>query len=188
MKKQTREETDMRITEDNFVSQMLLGNEEAMAYVIQQYGWVLKTIVKKHLYQLPNYEEDCMNEILLAVWQHIDRFNPEVSSFKNWLAGVSKYTALNYVRKYRKELTQQSLEDVDLQTEDTSYEAVVKDEMGKEFVDMLACLKEKDRELFMRLYVQEQSIDQVSISMGMERDVIYNRVSRAKSKLRKLFR
>ncbi|MGL4345682.1 MAG: sigma-70 family RNA polymerase sigma factor [Cellulosilyticaceae bacterium] len=177
----------MRITEGNFVSQIMLGNEEAMAYIIQQYGWVIKTVVRKHLYQMLSYEEDCMNDILLVVWQQIDRFNPEMNSFKNWLAGVSKYTALNYLRKYKKELEQDSLELVELVTSDTTHEELIKEELSKEFEDMLNCIKEKDRELFVRLYIQEQSLDEVSQTMGLKKDVIYNRVSRAKNKIRKLF-
>ncbi|MGL4736290.1 MAG: sigma-70 family RNA polymerase sigma factor [Cellulosilyticaceae bacterium] len=177
----------MRITEENFVSQILLGNEEGIAYVVEHYGWVMKTITRKHLYQLPHYEEDCINDILLAVWQHIDRFNPQVNSFKNWLAGVSKYTALNYVRKYKRELDQQAIETVDLATGDIAYEEVVKEEISKDFDELLGCIKEKDKELFIRLYVQEQPIDEISKTMNMKKDVIYNRISRAKSKLRKLF-
>lgn len=177
----------MRITEDNFVSQIVRGNEEAIEYVIQQYGWIIKTIVKKHLYQIPSYEEECMNDILLAVWQHIDRFNPEVNTFKNWLAGVAKYTALNYVRKHKRELDQQSIEDTHLQIGDIAYEALVKDEISKDFEEILTHIKEKDRQLFVKLYVQEQSMDEISKTMGMQKDVIYNRVSRAKNKLKKLF-
>jgi RNA polymerase sigma-70 factor (ECF subfamily) len=36
------------------------------------------------------------------------------------------------------------------------------------------------------LYAKEESIDCISNDMGMEKSVIYNRVSRAKKKIRKI--
>lgn len=177
----------MRITEENFVSQMLVGNETAIAYVIEQYGWIMKTIVRKHLYQIPHYEEDCINDILLAVWQHIGRFNPELNSFRNWLAGVSKFTALNYVRKYKREIEQEPIEALNLETSDVAYEEVVRNQLSKELQDMLDCIKEKDQELFIKLYVENHTVDEVAEEMGIKKDVIYNRLSRAKNKIRKLF-
>ena len=47
--------------------------------------------------------------------------------------------------------------------------------------------KAEDRELFMKLYVDEMEPEEVSRQTGMKKDVIYNRVSRGKRKIRKLF-
>ncbi len=43
----------MQITEENFVAQMKKKNEKALEYVIDHYAWVLKTVIKKHLFYLP---------------------------------------------------------------------------------------------------------------------------------------
>lgn len=178
----------MRITEENFVSEMIAGNEKTIAYVIEHYGWIIKSVVTKHLYYLSHYQEDCMNDILLAVWQHIDRFKPDLNSFKNWLAGVSKYTALNYVRKYKRELEQEPLEAADLATGDITYEENVKDEVSIYFKQILEYMKKEDQELFISLYIKEQSVQEISQATGMKKEVIYNRLSRAKSKVKKPFK
>ncbi|MGL6173983.1 MAG: sigma-70 family RNA polymerase sigma factor, partial [Cellulosilyticaceae bacterium] len=162
-------------------------NEKALEYILQTYGWIIKTVVKKHLYNLEAYQEECINDILMGIWTHIDRFDPTKSTFKNWVAGIAKYKALNYVRKYLKDLEQENIEDVELSHEDTSYTQVVQHELDENMTRMLECLKPKDRELFIKLYVQEQDIDQISVEMGVKRDVIYNRVSRGKKKIQQLF-
>ena len=188
MKEQIRKELlCMRITEENFVSRLRAKDEQAMTYVIETYGWIIKTVIKKHLYNFTHYEEECINDILLAVWQHSERFNPDKSTFKNWLAGVSKYTALNYVRKYKHEKEQLAIEEAVLEESDLTYETAVKDELSKDFEALLGTMKEKDRELFIKLYIEEHSIAEISRTTGMSREVIYNRLSRAKNKIRKLF-
>lgn len=52
---------------------------------------------------------------------------------------------------------------------------------------MLDCLKPVDRELFWKLYVEEEDMESVSRSIGMSRPVIYNHLSRGKKKLRNLY-
>lgn len=54
--------------------------------------------------------------------------------------------------------------------------------------EMMDSLNEKDRDLFYKLYVEEIEVDKISKDMGIKRDVIYNRVSRAKKKLRNIFK
>lgn len=51
-----------------------------------------------------------MNDVLLAIWDHIDSFQPEKNSFKNWIAAIEKYKAIDYLRKYQKEQMEVSLE------------------------------------------------------------------------------
>ena len=40
----------------------------------------------------------------------------------------------------------------------------------------------------MKLYVEEKNIDDISSETGLKREVIYNRISRGKNKIRSLFR
>lgn len=52
---------------------------------------------------------------------------------------------------------------------------------------MLDCLKPQDKDLFLRLYVEEQDMEEISRDTGMSRPMIYNHLSRGKRKIRKLF-
>ena len=90
----------MKVTENNFVEQMKKRNEQALVYVVEQYGWVLKTVVKRQMQTLPYLWDDCMNDTLMAVWENIESFDPKRTEFQNWLAGVCRFKALTYVRKY----------------------------------------------------------------------------------------
>ena len=52
---------------------------------------------------------------------------------------------------------------------------------------MLGCLKKDDRSLFIKLYIEDKKIEEVTKETGMSRDVIYNRLSRGKGKIKNLF-
>lgn len=67
----------MQVTEKNFIELLSKRNEQALVYVIETYGWVLKTVVKRQMGTLPHLWDDCMNDTLLAVWDNIESFDPE---------------------------------------------------------------------------------------------------------------
>lgn len=84
----------MKITEDNFVEQLKKHNEQALVYVIDTYGWVLKTVVKRQMSTLEYLWDDCMNDTLLAVWNNIDSFRPEKMNSKT---GLPVYVVLKHL-------------------------------------------------------------------------------------------
>ncbi|WP_330638561.1 sigma-70 family RNA polymerase sigma factor [Blautia sp. NSJ-159] len=158
-----------------------------LEYVIDNYGRIVKSIVKKHLFSLQDYQEECINDVFLAVWENIESYRPMRSSFVNWIAGIARYKAIDYKRKYLKRIQTENLEDVTAGEEDREQMKMIEEELSEEMEEMLSCLSPEDRELFMKLYVEEMEPEEVSRQTGMKKDVIYNRVSRGRRKIRKLF-
>ena len=70
----------MKIDEENLIIQLRKKNEKALDYVIDNYGWVIKSIVFKHLYNLKSVQDECINDVLLGIWNNIGSFdeNPKV--------------------------------------------------------------------------------------------------------------
>ena len=52
---------------------------------------------------------------------------------------------------------------------------------------MLSCLSPKDREIFKRIYIDGDSIEEVSRDMDMPKEQVYNHTSRSKKRLRKIY-
>lgn len=177
----------MKINENNFISQLKAKDEKALVYVIDAYGWVIKSVIRKHLYHMKPCQEECMNDVLMAIWDNIQYYDPGKSSFQNWIAGIARYKSVDYLRRYLKDLNNQSWEEGMVKEEAGEQMELLEEELSEETESMLNCLKPRDRELFQRLFLEEQDIDTVSSETGMKKEVIYNRVSRGKKKLRKLF-
>lgn len=177
----------MKIEERNLINQLRKKNQKALDYVIDNYGWIIKSIVCKHLYNLKNVQDECINDIFLGIWNNIGSFDENKSEFKNWVAGIAKFKSIDYKRKYLKGLEYENIDDLEISVKDTTYEVLIKNELSDDINEMLNCLNEKDRDLFYKLYIEEKEINDVSEETGLKKDVIYNRLSRGKKKIKKLF-
>ena len=176
----------MQIKAENFIFYLKKHNEQALEYVIDHYAWLVKSIVKKHLYNLPDYQEDCINEVFLGVWHNIASFDPNKNAFKNWLAGITKYKTIDYRRKYLKSLQNLSLEGLEIAAADEVDSELIKQELNEDLAKLLKSLKNQDRQLFYKLYIEEQDVASISKETGLKKAVIYNRISRGKQKLRRM--
>ena len=175
----------MKIGEKNYIKQLRLHNEKALAYVIDEYGGLIMSVIRKHLFYLPEKQEECCDDVLLKIWQNIESFDENKSTFRNWAAAVAKYQAIDYLRSYRKELQTVNIEDAVIVQEDHALAGMIEKEINSEVEKMLECLKPQDRELFYKLYVEEKSMKQISCETGIKQEVIYNRLSRGRKKLRR---
>ena len=109
----------MIINEDNFIMHLLNRDEKALSYVIDVYGGLIKSIVNKDLYNLESYKDECINDILLAVWDGIDKYDKNKGSFKYWLAAITKYKCIGYKRKYLNiKLIEENLDFIELESEE----------------------------------------------------------------------
>lgn len=177
----------MQITEENFLEELRKKNEKALDYIIENYGWVIQSVVRQKLYNLSSYEDECINDVLLGIWHNSECFNPEKSTFKNWIAGIARYKAIDYQRKYLKDLTYEPIEALGMVQEDTTHQRLVQDEIRGELEVLLSHLKEEDKKIFLAIYESNHKVEEVSRLTGLKREVIYNRLSRTKKKLKKLF-
>ena len=74
-------------------------------YVIDEYGGLIKAVIRKNMSCLKEYQEECMNDVLLSIWENIASYHPEKNSFKNWIAAIAKYKSIDYILISRKNYT-----------------------------------------------------------------------------------
>lgn len=175
----------MKIDDNNFIHQLCLKNEDALLYVIDEYGGLIKAVIRKNMSCLSGKQEECFNDVLLSIWEHIDSFQPDNNSFKNWAAAIAKYQSIDYMRKHKYETDRfvyDEMGNYELQNEDRA--EVLDNEISARTEELLSVLKPRDRDILIRLYAKEETVEQVSRDLNMDKSVIYNRVSRAKKKLR----
>ena len=173
----------MKITEQNFIHHLKQRNEKALMFVVDEYSGFLKSVISKNMSYMQEYQEECMNDVLLAIWDNIYSFHPEKNSFKNWIAAIAKYKSIDYLRKYSKQFKEVSLENIEY--EQAVNQNDLENDISEKTEELLSCLSLEDKELFMRLYVNGESIESISKSVDLNKSAIYNRLSRAKKKLRK---
>ncbi|GFZ33094.1 DNA-directed RNA polymerase sigma-70 factor [Clostridium zeae] len=162
-------------------------NEKGMELLINEYSPLIKAIVKKHLYNLSQYHEECINDVYLGIWNNIASFNKEMNILKNWIAAITKYKAIDYKRKYLKALEYMDIAQMELESDFNIEKEALKDELEHEVEEILKSLSPLDKQLFIKLFVKEESIKEISEEFNIKPSVVYNRISRGKTKLRSLF-
>lgn len=162
------------------------GDEQAFEELIREYGGIVKSVVYYHLKNISMWQEDCINDIFFKIWQNIDKFNPDKNSLKNWIGAVAKYRAIDYKRKYYKELMTEEISE-NMSDEKRRQGESLKAETEEEIQSLLSNLKDEDREVFIQYYINEQSVNEISKNKGKEPSWVYNRLSRGRKRLRKLF-
>lgn len=175
----------MQIGEDNFVKEIKNKNEDALEYVMDEYGGLLKSIIKRMLCHLPQLQEECLSDTFLRIWIHIEQFDPKRSSFKNWAAGIARYRAIDYIRKYVVRTKELNWDQITVPTEDARLRQVLESEAQEALEELLKPLNKKDRELFMMIYGQRLSAQDAAKKMNMKTSAVYNHLTRGRCKLRK---
>lgn len=170
----------MKVSEENVVQQIKVKNEKAITFMIQQYGGLIHTIIYHHLRHSREDQEECLDDVLLAIWYNINSFNPTKNSFKNWIAAVAKYKAIDYQRRYIKRLQQQfSVSEIE--------ESMMKrkEEVFSRDVSILfEQLSTEDRRIFERFYLEDEPSSHIAEELNVKVSWIYNKLSRGRKKLR----
>ncbi|HEY5560591.1 MAG TPA: sigma-70 family RNA polymerase sigma factor [Clostridiaceae bacterium] len=177
----------MKIDQNNFIMLLKKKKENALDYVIDTYGRLIKSIVKKHLYNFESFQDECFNDILLVVWYDIENFNDEKGSFQNWLAAVAKYKCIDYKRKYLKHLENHSIDNIDLSDNDQVERNLLENELSEDMESLLSSLKPQDKNIFLKYYKDEMNIELISKETGIKTSAIYNKLSRGRTRLKSTF-
>lgn len=177
----------MKANENNFIDLIKKQKEEGILYVIETYGGLLHSIVRKRLFNAPDRIEECMNDIFLGIWQNIDSYDETKGSFEGWVAGVARLEAIDALRRLSREFTTVPIEEMEIPQEDPSFRKLTEQELSRETEEILGCLKPKDQELFRRIFIEEEEPEEAGEALGISRDNVYVRIFRGKQKIRSKF-
>lgn len=170
----------MDITEKELVSGIKKKSEASLNCLVDQYGGLIKSIVSYHLKD--PLREECINDVLFSIWCNIEKFNPNKNTLKNWIGAICKYKCIDYKRKYYRERCV-SLEETMI-APDSADGIVLKQELEEEINQLLSSLPPRDRELFRRRYLNEETVEEIAAEMKVTAAVLYNRLSRGRKKLK----
>lgn len=174
----------MKINEENFIKQIKLKNEKALDYVIENYVGLVKAIVKKHLNVSEELQEECLNDIFLAIWYGIENYDSNKNTFKNWIAAIAKFKSIDYQRKYYRNLIEQSIEKVELISSTTLEEEILKNELDEKLDVILQDLKPIEREIFLDYYIKDKEVKTIAKDTNFNINAIYNKLSRTRKKIK----
>ena len=65
VKKENQGGTQLKITEKNLAEQLKRKNEDALEFVVQNYGGTIKNIISRILYLYPQDAEECLYDSIM---------------------------------------------------------------------------------------------------------------------------
>ncbi|MFC3212657.1 sigma-70 family RNA polymerase sigma factor [Planomicrobium okeanokoites] len=170
----------MKLTEENVVEQLKMKNEEALPYLLQVYGGLLKAIIQRYLKGNPQDMEECLSDILVAVWFHIDSFDATKNTFKQWIAAIAKYRAIDYLRKINK--SQKGLSQFAL--DENTPEQQISQQPLFDMQSILNGLTDVEREIFEKYYVKGVPSKEIADDFHARESWVHNKLSRGRRKLK----
>lgn len=157
-------------------------NEKGLELLLKNYGGLIKSIIQNHLKDMSFYNDECMDDILLSVWNNINSFDGS-GSFKSWIGVVSKFKAIDYKRKYFKLNSIEDIDSLNIADKSDFTDDIIYEEFKEEVNSLLDNLKKTDKSIFVKYYLEDKKIEEVAVEMDMDKGKIYNRLSRGRKKL-----
>ena len=178
-----------KITDNNFVERLRAKDERALEFIIEKYGGLLYSIIRKKLSLIPDMVDECFDDVLMKAWDHADDYNEDKCDFKGWLAAIARYQAIDYLRKAKREEFNQMGESLEDMANEPGFDderfTRLEESIDSEFEQLVSCLSPEDREIFRRIYQKGESMDEISKDLNIPKDQLYNHTSRGKKKIRK---
>ncbi len=163
-------------------------NEEGLRQLIDQYAGLLMSIIHKTLAVLPEHQEECLNDVLLAIWTNIEQYDETKSSFKNWICVIAKYRAINYLKKYSKTIHHIHWEEEKHEQAYAHTDKPFEKELWEiELEALFEPLNERDKKLFRAYFDSSESTETIAKRYRLTPGALYSRISRGKRKIREFF-
>jgi len=172
----------VKITDENVVQQIILKNEKTIPYLINNYEGLLNSIIRRYLNSNQQDIEECFADVLTSIWFHIDSFDPTKNEFKQWIAAIAKYRAIDYMRKTEKTKRFASKFGFD----EHVYTQSMNKPSGFDLSSILSTLNDTERAIFEKYYVEGVPSNEIAMEYNVKQTWVHNKLSRGRKKLKTL--
>lgn len=172
----------MKITNENVVQQIIFKNEQTIPYLINNYQGLLNSIIRRYLNGNQQDIEECLADVLTSIWFHIDSFDSSKNEFKQWIAAIAKYRAIDYMRKTEKRKQFAGMSGFD----EHAYEHQLVEPSGFDLSAILSSLNDTERAIFEKYYVEGIPTNEIAMEYNVKQSWVHNKLSRGRKKLKTL--
>lgn len=172
----------MKYKDEEIISIILKKDENGINLLIDRYGGIIYGVLKEKLgkMNLMNDIEDIFYSVILKVWESTVNFDSTRGNYRNFIITIAKYTVIDYIRLKR--LNEVSMEEYMINNISGTDElnTIIEKEAFDELIESLSNI---DKEIFIKRYYFNDTIESISADIGKSTDYIYNRLSRGRKKI-----
>lgn len=174
----------MKSNDNNFIQRLKRQKEDALEYIVDRYLPIIKGVTYKILSPL---EDDgligeCMNDILLSIWNNSKKFHGDSTDFKKWICVIAKFRAIDYYRK-RSGKVEFTSNFIDFHHEISAEDELIIKEDKTELITLINLLEPVDRDIFIMKFFLGIKTEDISAKLGLTNASVDNRIYRGKKRL-----
>lgn len=168
--------------ERQWIGEVLLGNKQAYAQIINKYKNPLYTTI---LRMTGNQQDatDLVQEAFIKIYLQLGKFDGK-GSFSSWMYRVAINHCMDEFRKKRYKMEQIEVREDDVMDFHHPEMIFLKKEKNRQLEKLIGCLPEEERMILLLRYVNELSYNEIGELMSLPLSTVRNKLHRAKKKLR----
>lgn len=168
------------IEDSELLKKILSKDESGLLDLQKKYGKLIYGVVNKIIgfkHSILDVEE-CYSDIIYVLWNGISSYDNTKGSLINFIVAVSKFKAIDYKRKLDKR------SEVELKDEFLGEELFLDVDELESFEELLIDLSNEDKNIFIKRYFFEESIEKIALDLIISKELVYKRLSRGRKKLK----
>jgi RNA polymerase sigma-70 factor, ECF subfamily len=174
---------DQSMDDQAVIARVLAGDRDAFRVLVARYQRPLFGFIG-NLVRDRQEREDLAQEVFLAAYVHLRRFDPRRSAFSTWLYTIARNRCLNGWKKRRPDRRDVLPEPADLRTPDLD---LAQEELFRLLDAELEALPVEQKTAFVLAELQELPHEEVAGIEGVKVGTVKSRLSRARARLRAVF-
>jgi len=174
------------LNDNELIQELIEGNQDAFAYMIDTYSKLLWVVVGGILGGIGTTQdiEECISDVYVQVWKNPSKFNQQKGSLKTFLAVIAKGKALDIYRKLTKSKIIEFDEAIQ-SADDDLLDYIASKEMYQDLYTAIESLTEPNKEIVIRRYFFEEKPANIAKNTALPVKEVENRLYQSKLKLRK---
>lgn len=169
--------------EQELIRRLQDRDETSITDLTRHFGPLMRYVIAPILTD-PRDQEDCLSEVTERIWTRIESYDPARGSWKSWLTGICRNTALNRARGLKQEGSLEEAAHLP-SPEPTPEELMLRRERQEALLRALTYLRPEEHLLFYRKYYYLQPTAQIAAEMGLTERAVEGKLYRIKKKLRR---
>lgn len=170
------------IVKENYLDALKNKEIDALKYMIDTYS----NLIFKVAYSILNdreHSEECINDVFMKVWNNVKSFDKEEDKFKNWICTITKYNAIDILRREKKYKDNINLEDTIVEDKNNLEKEVEVNNDVEIIRKEINSMGEPDREIFIRRFYYGEKIKDICIKLGLTENAVNLRILRGRKRL-----
>lgn len=174
----------LELVEDaHLMSGVTAGDQDAILRLYDLYSPVAFATLRRVLHD-EGLAEELTQDIFMQLWLNPGSYNPLRGSLRAWIAVISRYRAIDHLRKHRRE--QIGLEDDSARFAAPQFNNAAVGEIWGKVNSQLSRMPAEERDLFELAYFQGFTHTEISFRTGLPLGTVKSRLRSAIGRLRVL--